>query len=157
MSLSPCSPPSQRGCWVLCLFSAYSIPAICCPGCGVNSGVGDGLGGLACCGSWGRGESDATKRLNWAMILMATTSKLLLFCFSSFMPWYSILVYPIIFQPWWREKVIFHLTTSVSVSNFLHVAYNHVFIKLPFPHSYTCHFWWKEGVPWKVCLFVFET
>jgi len=26
--------------------------------------VGDGQGGLACCGSWGRKESDTTERLN---------------------------------------------------------------------------------------------
>ena len=29
-------------------------------------GVGDGQGGLACCDSWGRKESDTTERLNWA-------------------------------------------------------------------------------------------
>ena len=28
-------------------------------------GVGDGQGGLACCGSWGHKESDTTERLNW--------------------------------------------------------------------------------------------
>ena len=28
-------------------------------------GVGDGQGGLLCCDSWGRKESDATERLNW--------------------------------------------------------------------------------------------
>ena len=28
-------------------------------------GVGDGLGGLACCDSWGGKESDMTERLNW--------------------------------------------------------------------------------------------
>ena len=28
-------------------------------------GVGDGQGGLACCSSWGRKESDMTERLNW--------------------------------------------------------------------------------------------
>ena len=28
-------------------------------------GVGDGQGGLACCGSWGRKESDTTEWLNW--------------------------------------------------------------------------------------------
>ena len=28
------------------------------------SGVGDGQGGLACCDSWGRKESDTTERLN---------------------------------------------------------------------------------------------
>ena len=27
-------------------------------------GVGDGQGGLACCSSWGRRESDVTERLN---------------------------------------------------------------------------------------------
>ena len=27
--------------------------------------VGDGQGGLACCGSWGCKESDTTERLNW--------------------------------------------------------------------------------------------
>ena len=31
----------------------------------VNSGVGDGQGGLACCGSWGLKESDMTEWLNW--------------------------------------------------------------------------------------------
>ena len=28
-------------------------------------GVGDGLGGLACCDSWGHKESDTTEQLNW--------------------------------------------------------------------------------------------
>ena len=28
-------------------------------------GVSDGQGGLACCNSWGRKESDTTERLNW--------------------------------------------------------------------------------------------
>ena len=28
-------------------------------------GVGDGQGGLECCNSWGRKESDTTERLNW--------------------------------------------------------------------------------------------
>ena len=32
---------------------------------GWAQGVGDGQGGLACCDSWGRKESDMTERLNW--------------------------------------------------------------------------------------------
>ena len=32
---------------------------------GWTPGVGDGQGGLACCNSWGREESDTTERLNW--------------------------------------------------------------------------------------------
>ena len=31
----------------------------------VTPGVGDGQGALACCGSWGRKESDMTEQLNW--------------------------------------------------------------------------------------------
>ena len=31
-------------------------------------GVGDGQGGLACCDSWGRKESDTTERLNWTAL-----------------------------------------------------------------------------------------
>ena len=33
-------------------------------GFGLTPGVGDGQGGLACCGSWGHKESDMTERLN---------------------------------------------------------------------------------------------
>ena len=34
-----------------------------------TSGDGDGQGGLACCDSWGRKESDTTEWLNWTSIL----------------------------------------------------------------------------------------
>ena len=34
-------------------------------GFGWIPGVGSGQGGLACCGSWGRKESDTTEQLNW--------------------------------------------------------------------------------------------
>ena len=34
-------------------------------GFGWTLGVGDGQGGLACCGSWGHKEMDLTARLNW--------------------------------------------------------------------------------------------
>ena len=33
-------------------------------------GVGDGQGGLACCGSWGHKESDTTESLNWTELKM---------------------------------------------------------------------------------------
>ena len=32
-------------------------------------GVGDGQGGLACCDSWGRKESDTTEWLNWTELM----------------------------------------------------------------------------------------
>ena len=34
-------------------------------GFGWTPGVGDGHGGLACCGLWGCRESDTTEQLNW--------------------------------------------------------------------------------------------
>ena len=41
-------------------------------GFGQTPGVGDGQGGLACCDSWGRKESDTTKQLNGTDILKIT-------------------------------------------------------------------------------------
>ena len=35
-------------------------------------GVGDGQGGLACCDSWGRKESDTTEQLNWTDTCVCT-------------------------------------------------------------------------------------
>ena len=39
---------------------------------GLTPGVGDGQGGLACCGSWGHKESDMTEWLNWTELLKTT-------------------------------------------------------------------------------------
>ena len=36
---------------------------------GWTPGVGDGQGGLACCNSWGRKESDMTERLHWTELM----------------------------------------------------------------------------------------
>ena len=33
-------------------------------------GVGDGQGGLVCCNSWGRIESDMTEQLNWTVLIL---------------------------------------------------------------------------------------
>ena len=37
-------------------------------GFGWTPGVDDGQGGLVCCGSWGRNESDTTEQLNWTEV-----------------------------------------------------------------------------------------
>ena len=41
-----------------------------------NPGVGDRQGGLACCNSWGRKESDTTERLNWTELNWTESSSL---------------------------------------------------------------------------------
>ena len=40
-------------------------------------GVGDGQGGLACCDSWGRKESDTTEQLNWTVYLTLWSSEII--------------------------------------------------------------------------------
>ena len=62
-------------------------------GFGWTPGVGDGQGGLACCDSWGRKESDTTEWLNWAVVLflyfLETYSSLL----SLFPSYHSVLLF----------------------------------------------------------------
>ena len=41
-------------------------------GLGWTPGVGDGQGGLVCCGSWGCEESDTTEQLNWMTFFLNT-------------------------------------------------------------------------------------
>ena len=43
---------------------------------GWTPGVGDGQGGLACCGSWGRKELDTTEQLNWTELNWVTNTVL---------------------------------------------------------------------------------
>ena len=45
-------------------------------------GNGDGQGGLACCDSWGRKESDTTERLNWSELNWWIISIVILLFFS---------------------------------------------------------------------------
>ena len=49
-------------------------------GFGWTPGVGAGQGGLACCGSWGRKELDATEQLNWTELKVETLNHLKLCC-----------------------------------------------------------------------------
>ena len=48
---------------------------------GWTPGVGDGQGGLACCGSWGRKELDTTERLNWTKTIIASWQFISLYFF----------------------------------------------------------------------------
>ena len=42
-------------------------------------GVGDGQGGLVCCSSWGRQESDVTEQLDWTEVFFDAVDSFLLF------------------------------------------------------------------------------
>ena len=52
-------------------------------GFGWTPGVGDGQGGLACCGSWGCKESDMTERLNWTELNVSFAFQIILNLFRS--------------------------------------------------------------------------
>ena len=66
-------------------------------GFGWTLGVGDRLGGLACCDSWGRKELDTTEQLNWTdrfWVVMFSLSfvfiKFFYFPFDFFSNWFVI-------------------------------------------------------------------
>ena len=63
-------------------------------GFGWTPGVGDGQGGLACCGSWGHKESDMTEWLNWSELnwsSIRTSYTIIIFLFT-----YDLFIYLLI-------------------------------------------------------------
>ena len=62
--LSRANPSTWQTIYVILVFARITllhfVDFCCC-----YSVDGDGQGGLACCNSWGRKESDTTERLNW--------------------------------------------------------------------------------------------
>ena len=51
---------------------------------GWTLGIGNGQGGLACCNSWGRKESETTERLNWTELNPVLSSFLSISRFSMY-------------------------------------------------------------------------
>ena len=73
-------------------------------GFGWTLGVGDGQGGLVCCGSWGCKELDTTERLNWTEGNISNFLK----CNNYIMFW--IKKYLLLRYPW--DKVLWCLPLS---------------------------------------------
>ena len=57
-------------------------------------GVGDGQGGLVCCSSWGRKESDMTERLNWTELNAGSQALKAILGFQSETFWTSSSIVP---------------------------------------------------------------
>ena len=95
-------------------------------GFGWTLGVGDGQGGLACCGSWGCKESDTTEQLNWTELIMLNIFKTVLtfsemsihifFTFSTSLHFEHFLKYIILIFLW-----DFMLANILSLSPFLFI------------------------------------
>ena len=59
-------------------------------------GVGDGQGGLVCCDSWGRKESDTTEQLNWTEVARCNKIYNLLFSLGPASP----IIWKILYNLW---------------------------------------------------------
>ena len=105
---------------------------------GRTPGVGDGQGGLACCGSWGRKESDTTEPLSWTELsqchrflqdawtqqldqetghlqqasLLPSFKSLLFHPSNHYIPLYSCLLFC---QGWWVSVCVLSIWLYVSV------------------------------------------
>ena len=78
--------------------------------------VGDGQGGLVCCDSWGRKESDTTEQLNWTSTPPYHSSR------SSAFPPIEIMkfAYTITFMPLLRHCLTFHAFIASGSGSVLH-------------------------------------
>ena len=75
---------------------------------GYTLGVGDGQGGLVCCGPWGRKESDTTERLSWTELneIKLVSYNIIFQLFPGLIPvpqrqpyfWFSFLIFASISQ-----------------------------------------------------------
>ena len=90
-------------------------------GFGWTPGVGDGQGGLACCGSWGRKESDTTEPLNWTelnfLIVSASVESLPFLSFIVPMFAWNVSLVSLIFL---KRSLLF---SSISLHCFLKKAF----------------------------------
>ena len=82
-------------------------------GFGWTPGVGDRQGGLVCCGSWGRKESDMTERLNWTKRFWVVAFSLS-FVSRSFL--ISLLISSVTY--WLFRNVLFNFLVFVFITGF---------------------------------------
>ena len=94
-------------------------------GFGWTLGVGDGQGGLACCGPWGRKESDTTEWLNWTeLILLCIYIYTYLYRYIYTLMWSHMHVYTqMVWKSWVHtdtanlEHTLFITTQSLSCTS----------------------------------------
>ena len=123
-------------------------------------GVGDGQGGLACCNSWGRKESDTTEQLVWsdliwyelnvqgALTMIMKINGLLAHCMVFF--WGKKWCYEILF---WVSKNVIHLSSIDVFNDVVLLAWDFSSSIIPFPCRNWSHFLnslLKQTLPWSI-------
>ena len=96
-------------------------------------GVGDGQGGLACCDSWGRKESDTTERLNWTELCVISIIR---FCFSSH---FREILWLFIFEPIFSCSLGFFISGTSEITVIPTLVFCHHYV-LSFVFSIHIHF-----------------
>ena len=94
-------------------------------------GVDDGQGGLVCCGSWGRKESDTTEQLNWCFPPSASPPPFIWFVLSvsSFRKPKSFYICPTAVIIAWHLSVYFPLSCQRTLLEMVSIHLGHM------PHS----------------------
>ena len=75
---------------------------------GWTPGVGDGQGGLACCNSWGRKESDTTEWLNWIIFDLCQDPAMDEYSYSHLQIWLLSNPLTLYFKPTSHDFIIVH-------------------------------------------------
>ena len=104
---------------------------------GWTPGVGDGQGGLACCDSWGRKESNRTELLNWTElncpVFDGGRMKSIPFCNNNGREWrHSICFY---LEPWEKPSMSIPLTIQ---SQLMYFFLTHPFLYSSLLPPYIC-------------------
>ena len=103
--------------------------------------VGDGQGGLACCDSWGRKESDTTEQLNWTELNIHTRQSftMYLYVYSNFVTFLFFSQTLIISNFIWICFQIFHLFFSGCL--IFHSGFSSFFYLIYFHFIYFIIYW----------------
>ena len=81
-------------------------------------GIGDGHGGLVCCGSWGRRESDMTEQLNWTDWTEGGSTQFLKTLLSGFPDWPMSYIW--VWREWTTENSSYPQIISLVICSLRH-------------------------------------
>ena len=123
-------------------------------GFGWTPGVGDGQGGLPCCSSWGRKESDTTERLNWIELssMWDECNYVLVWTFfgtAFLLDWNENWPFPVLWPLLSFPNLLVYCRSTLIASSFK--IWNS---SARIPSLYNCYFWTKILLCFLFCLVI---